>query len=183
MATGSGGGHAHSRARACPGRMPPSTPTPSTGGYNLCVHPLVHAPRHTCLRLRSRLTPSTAHTACLHTRPLPGPQERRRPLTHNPGVNTEKRLHSPSNGWHSAPNPGAEVSGTPAEIHTHPGAQTRILRIHFPILTLSHMLLHTRSSLYTHAFTCSAMRAYTHSFSLRPACHTASPAAPLLPSQ
>lgn len=63
MATGSGGGHAHSRARACPGRMPPSTPTPSTGGYNLCVHPLVHAPRHTCLRLRSRLTPSTAHTA------------------------------------------------------------------------------------------------------------------------
>lgn len=59
------GARALSRTRL-PRAHAPSTLPPAQAGKTY-----VPAPWHTCLRLQSRLTPSAAHSACLHTRPYP----------------------------------------------------------------------------------------------------------------
>lgn len=183
MATGSGrGGDTRTLAHApTPGAcLPFSAYLPSTQHRLVRTCALTSwcpSPGTPCRRLQSRLTaPSTARSrAC--TLALTQPAGTRasyagpgNSYTHPPTVctppQTVQKFHALQLGsthiWHT---------------------QTHILR-HFSHVANSHVLLHMRSSVHTHThyrFTCCTTQART--LTLRPAGHTASPAAPLLSNQ
>lgn len=137
MATGSGGGTRTLAHAPTPGECLPSQPTPQHGLVH--THPLVQEPRHTlpAPSEQAHTLHCTLHACTL--RPHPAAYS-------HPGVNVGEQLHSPSNGLYSAPNPGAEVSGTPARIHTHLRHTDSHLNI-FSHLANSHMFLYTTTSI------------------------------------
>lgn len=138
MVTGSGGGHAHSRARAHPRRMPPLLSYPST--RHRLVHPCAHthwctSPGAPCLPLPSWLTPSTAHRVPAHSpSPITPTQELTLTLTLKtvctPPQTQVQKFH-------------ARQLGSTHNWHTH--TQTHIL-IHFLTQALAREIEHTHTT-------------------------------------